>query len=59
MADSLLQVGGFVLFIPGLILALQAWGLINKESLLVKYRKLIGYPLLASGAIVFIISFFA
>jgi hypothetical protein len=59
MANSLLQVIGFVLFVLGGILILRAWGLINKESLFVKYRKLIGYPLLVSGALIFIISFFA
>jgi uncharacterized membrane protein len=59
MADGLLQVVGFVLLVLGLILLLRAYGLVNRESLFVKYHKLIGYPLLISGAIVLIISFFS
>jgi hypothetical protein len=59
MADNLLQVVGFIFFVLGLIFLLRAWGLVNRDSPFVTYRKLIGCALLVSGVILFIISFFA
>ena len=58
MGDSSLIVAGFAIFVLGLIFLLRAYGLINRESFFVKYHKLIGYPMLVSGAIIVTISFF-
>ena len=59
MANSLLLfLGGFYLLL-GFRIVRNPWWLLSKESPNVRFQKLVGYALLASGAILLIISFFA
>lgn len=56
MITGLFQVAGFVLFVMGLILIVRAFGLANRHSMFVKYRKLVGFPLVIVGGTMLVIS---
>lgn len=58
MVNNSLQVIGFVFFVLGGIFILRSYGFLKKESVFVKYHRLVGYPLFVSGAITFIVGLF-